>query len=100
MSIIAIFIVVEDKKPKEPTVHDYFIEAFPRHRYSDDNDLKAMSSIPIESTCGDDCRRAIDQGMNMMAEVRSAHGQFPKATTFENQISEMVADVCCVYICG
>jgi hypothetical protein len=81
------------------TAADYFAEKLPGLAIAPAAHA-ALASMPLDSTCGDSCRAAIDAGAAMLGHVRDAHGDFPKGDNFAQQVAAMVADICGVYICG
>jgi hypothetical protein len=82
------------------TVRDYFEIAF--HDYlgchSDQSVRDALSSMPLDSTCGDDCKAAIDAGAVLQYHVRRGYGDDRPELIYP--IAQAVADTCCVFICG
>lgn len=81
-------------------VKEYFEQAFPGHTYEQSRDAEDLASMPLDSTCGDSCRGAIDAATRFADHVRMAHGDFPKGQEMIRRIRNTVVDVCGVYICG
>lgn len=80
------------------TVRDYFEAAFPGHVYEAERDAEDLSSMPLNSPCGADCRKAIDAANALAEHVRAAFGQHRPQRI--RAIADAAVDVCGCYICG
>lgn len=81
-------------------IRDYFEQAF--HDYlgchSDDETRETLKSMELDSTCGDDCRAAIDAGFLLQYHVRQAYGDDRPELIYP--IAYAVAEACSVFIRG
>ena len=57
-------------------VRDYFELSFPDHLglHADEPMREALKSMPLDSTCGEDCKAAIDAASVFAHHVRRAYG--------------------------
>lgn len=74
----------------------YFLIRFPGVTIDDSSLAGALRSMPLNSTCGDDCRRAIDAGAALAAADKLAHGEHGHSRT----VALIAAGLCGTYICG
>lgn len=80
------------------SVLDRFTRAFPGYEFGDADDREAMAGMPLDSTCGDACRGAIEAAQALAAHVRAAYGDH-RPDMLESAAATAV-DVCNVYIRG
>lgn len=78
-------------------VLDYLISALPETLIQPD-ERADLESMPIASTCGEDCRQAIEAAVPFAALIRKAHGPF--AVKHVQPVGESVKNLCLLYICG
>lgn len=57
-----------------------------------------LAEMPLESTCGDDCKTAIRRARSFISVIQSAY-EFDKPEHVEATLKALV-DVCCCYIRG
>jgi hypothetical protein len=81
------------------TVLDLFEATFPGVTLADDTLTAALRSMPVDSTCGDDCKAAILSGGLLAVAVIKAHGRDYGAETI-TAIAGIAASSCGTYICG
>lgn len=84
------------------TVLQCFDAAFPGMRHALDAELvRCMGDMPLESGCGDDCRRAIAAGAGFAEAQRMAWGDdgYPgRVSPYET--ARTVGEICGTFICG
>lgn len=83
-------------------VRQYLEQAFPRHRYESPRQIGPLESMPLDSNCGDDCKKAIDRAKALDDLIAEGHGEYYE-THHSNEtqcISAIAADLCLLYICG
>lgn len=51
------------------TIYEYYVKAFD----SEPQD-ETLQELPIESGCGEDCKKAIDAGVELAKHEKAAHG--------------------------
>jgi hypothetical protein len=78
------------------TVLEYYEAMFAGVALEDAGLADAMRSMPLASTCGQDCREAIDAGWALLGKLEMAHGD---GTGREN-LGRTVAALCGTFICG
>lgn len=72
----------------DDSVQDYFSKTF-RHGFI----VRGADSIPLDSNCGDDCKRAIESGIRLAASEYLAHGNTTRTAA-------LVQNLCEVFING
>lgn len=81
------------------TVLDHFRATLPGHDQliADEDMTTNMSSMPLDSTCGDDCKAAIDAaGMLRTSIVRA----FGPGSDLENDVVNAALQTVGCFICG
>lgn len=58
---------------------------------------EACKDIPISSTCGQDCKRAIDAAEGMLEAARMAYGE---ASNEWHQVRKLTAKIVNCFVCG
>lgn len=82
-------------------VKEYFEKAFPAHSYQLSRDPDDLASMPLDSPCGDDCRKAIDKAKALDDLIREGHGRFYPNHHLETlAIGNIAVNLCGLYICG
>lgn len=86
------------------TVRQYFEATFPGHVYAELRDPTDLESMPLDSNCGDDCRKAIDASKRLLKHVAAAYGDrpddHPRGHALRQSIGAAVVEVLGCYICG
>jgi hypothetical protein len=83
--------------PTTGTVLDYFERLFPGVSPGDAELVQALRSMPVESTCGADCRVTLDAAVQLVRSIAQAHGD---GTKMAESVATDAAEVCGVFICG
>lgn len=78
-------------------VLDYLVAAIPETLIQPD-ERRDLESMPIASTCGEDCRVAIEVAAGFARLIRLAHGPF--ADQRVQPVGASAKDLCLLYICG
>lgn len=81
-------------------VREYFERAFPGHVYEQRRDPADLESMPLDSTCGQDCKGAIDAATTFANHVRMIHGAAGKGAEQLCRIRNITVNLCGVMICG
>ena len=82
-------------------VREYFETAFPDQSYIDPTASADLESMPLDSTCGEACKIAIDRGKALDDLILEGHGPFyPNHSHETKAISQAVLGLCLLYICG
>lgn len=83
------------------TVRDYFEERFENHPYEKLRDSHDLHSMPLDSTCGDACKVAIDNAKALDDLIRDGHGPYyPNHNAETRAIANIAVNLCGLYICG
>jgi hypothetical protein len=80
------------------TVLEAMIAAFPEYTL-DARDASDLALMPVNSTCGEDCIKAIDAGKVLADAIRAAHYD-TIAYRMVQPVAKTVSDLCLLYICG
>lgn len=86
----------EQNHKTDTTVRQHFERAFPGYTFDRDDYADALASMPLDSNCGDDCRRIIDAAKAWTALV-DAPGEGEAAIA---AAISATAHTCVVFICG
>lgn len=82
-------------------VRDYFENAFPNHAYDQVRDSLDLASMPLDSTCGDACKIAVDRAKALDDLILDGHGDFyPNHDAETCAIANIAVRLCGLYICG
>ncbi len=90
----------EDEAAEQPqTVLDLYLQAFTT--LPDETYRQALADMPLDSTCGDDCREAINSAAAFRSKVLMAWGpQGYGARVTPDAIALTALQVCGTFICG
>jgi hypothetical protein len=78
-------------------VKQYLEKDFPNPRYGH-GDEQALESMPLDSNCGSDCKKAIDAARKMRRSIEMAYGD--DRPDYIIQLRDMTIDVCRIFITG
>lgn len=78
-------------------VLDYFLTHYSTRGLKRPDDATDLMSMPLDSNCGDECKKAIDDSLKLRAHVRAAWGDESGA---EDDLAAIVVRAMIVYICG
>lgn len=79
------------------TIADKFDANFPGFKMPK-ADHADLASMPIDSTCGEDCVKAIEAASVYAEMLRSAHGPYSEQHILP--IARSAKELCLTYICG
>jgi hypothetical protein len=77
------------------SVDTYFDDVLGEHEPIWRGDPEQM---PIDSVCGEDCRKAIDAARDLIEHIRMAFGDDRPDDI--DRVTEVARDVCCCYVNG
>jgi hypothetical protein len=82
-------------------VYSYFSTVFGEalaHDVIDSDQREDLESMPLDSNCGEDCKKAIDRAHEFSQSIYNAYGQWNEGHFHE--VLNIAVKTCLVFICG
>lgn len=91
---------------QEITVLAYFRKYFPNHSFAQKRFEADLQSIPINSNCGYDCKKAIDAARKLLKSLDNAWGEegsrweHPRGRDYRKNVLDATVHTVAVFIVG